>query len=225
MRNRHKMAVLALTVSGLLLNGSSFAQGGFGGRASGGAAAHGAPPSVTSFGFGGHPGFHGNPASVNSLNFGRAARGAGFGFHPRPAERRRYRNRQLVYPYFGGGYYLPYGYDYDYDDSDAAAPGPDDSGPAYGPVPHPYPRADDYRAELNSQPQAPVSDQPETVLVFRDGHQQEIKNYAIVGATLYDLSDGRTHKVQLAELDLGATVKQNDDRGITFQLPAGTKLN
>jgi hypothetical protein len=60
------------------------------------------------------------------------------------------------------------------------------------------------------------------VLVFKDGHEQEVKNYAIIGATLYELSDGRTLKVELAQLDLPATVKHNDDRGVAFQLPAGT---
>jgi hypothetical protein len=63
------------------------------------------------------------------------------------------------------------------------------------------------------------------VLVFKDGRRLELLNYAIVGSTLYDLSDGLTRKVTLAELDLPATAKQNDDRGVDFQLPAGAKLN
>lgn len=225
MRNPYKFAVLALA-SAIFLTGSVLAQRGFGAGTLGGATIHGTPPSVTSFGFGGHPGFHGAPPSVGSLNFGRVGHGRGFGFHARPRERRR--DRQLFYPYYGVGYYVPYGYDYGYDDSDyAAPPAPQDYGPDHGPPPsaYPYPRANDYRVEVNQQPQAPVSGQPETVLIFKDGHQQEVKNYAIVGSTLFDLSDGRTHKVQLAELDLPATVKQNDDRGITFQLPAATKLN
>jgi hypothetical protein len=50
-------------------------------------------------------------------------------------------------------------------------------------------------------------------------------NYAIVGSTLFNLSDGTTRKVALAELDLPATMKQNDDRGVDFQLPAGAKGN
>jgi hypothetical protein len=91
---------------------------------------------------------------------------------------------------------------------------------------------DDYRTELYSErrqqppPSAePVTAQPSTVLVFKDGHQLEVENYAIVGTTLYDLSDGRSRKVQLADLDLGATLKENDQRGVEFQLPAGTKLD
>jgi len=57
-----------------------------------------------------------------------------------------------------------------------------------------------------------------TVLVFRDGHQQEVSNYAIMGQTLYVL-DTRTHKIALGDLDLPATIKLNDDRGVEFHLP------
>lgn len=61
---------------------------------------------------------------------------------------------------------------------------------------------------------------PATVLVFRDEHQQEIQNYAIVGQTLWNFSPGRTQKIPLASLDLPATEKANDDRGVTFRVPA-----
>ena len=40
----------------------------------------------------------------------------------------------------------------------------------------------------------PVSAQPSTLFIFKDGHQQEISNYAIVGSTLYDLSEGPVEK-------------------------------
>jgi len=70
-----------------------------------------------------------------------------------------------------------------------------------------------------------AADQPETVLVFKDGHQLEIGNYAIVGSTLYDLSDGHHRKVALADLDLNATVKENDNRGVDFDLPSGAEAN
>ncbi len=67
---------------------------------------------------------------------------------------------------------------------------------------------------------APVREQPDTVLVFRDGHTVEVKNYAIVGDTLYDYSAGNRRKIDLADLDLPATQKRNDDRGIDFRMPA-----
>jgi hypothetical protein len=250
MGNGHRFAVWALiAVSTSFLAGSAFAQGGFGTHTFGGATIHGTPPSVTSIGFGGHPGFHGIPPSVTSLNFGNVPGRRDFGFRGdrfgRDGFGRRHHRRDdddFLFPLVGG-YYLPYGYDYGYDDPSNYGfdPGVDDSmeqnyyrtGPTVfdrngaGRMPGPPPGYD-YRTELNPPPAreaAPVADQPDTVLVFKDGHEQEVKNYAIVGATLYDLSDGRTRKVQLAELDLTATVKQNDDRGIAFQLPAGSKLN
>ena len=57
------------------------------------------------------------------------------------------------------------------------------------------------------------------MLVFKDGHQLEVQNYAVIGDTLYDLTPGRHHKILLADLDLTSTTKQNDDRGIDFRLP------
>ena len=72
---------------------------------------------------------------------------------------------------------------------------------------------------------AAVSEQPRTVLIFKDGHQLEVQNYAIVGRMLYDLTPGHRAKIALADLDLTATAKQNDDRGIDFQLPVGPETN
>lgn len=74
-------------------------------------------------------------------------------------------------------------------------------------------------------PEVPAADQPKTVLVFKDGHQAEVENYAIVGDTLYDLSEGRRHKIALADLNLQATSQQNEDRGIDFKIPATAALN
>ena len=42
---------------------------------------------------------------------------------------------------------------------------------------------------------------------------------------LYDLTPGHRAKIALADLDLTATAKQNDDRGIDFQLPVGPETN
>ena len=66
----------------------------------------------------------------------------------------------------------------------------------------------------------PSSIMPPTVLVFRDQHQQEVQNYAIVGHTLWNFAPGRTQKIPLTNLDLAATEKANDDRGVTFRVPA-----
>jgi hypothetical protein len=61
---------------------------------------------------------------------------------------------------------------------------------------------------------------PDTVLVFRDQRKQEIRNYAIVGQTLWNFSPQRTEKIPLTDLDLSATTKANDERGLTFRVPA-----
>jgi len=72
---------------------------------------------------------------------------------------------------------------------------------------------------------APVPDQPQTVLLFKDGRQLEVQNYAIVGNMLFDLTPGRRSRIPLADLNLAATAKENDARGIDFQLPAGVGSN
>jgi len=58
------------------------------------------------------------------------------------------------------------------------------------------------------------------MLVFKDGHSLEIGNYAIVGATLFDLTPGHPRRIPLADLDLDTTKKQNDDRGVNFEIPS-----
>lgn len=58
-----------------------------------------------------------------------------------------------------------------------------------------------------------------TVLVFRDHHQAEVRNYAIVGETLWNFAPQHTRKIALTDLDLAATEKANEDRGVTFRIP------
>ena len=60
-----------------------------------------------------------------------------------------------------------------------------------------------------------------TVLVFRDGHRQEVSNYAIMGQTVYIFDLGR-QKIGLGDLDVPATIRLNDDHGIDFHLPANS---
>lgn len=240
MRGSSKLAVLVLALGGLS-SAQNFGSGG------GNPSLHGVPPSVTSPGFGGHPGFHGVPPSVTSPGFGDVHFGShqgrfGFGFGAGHRLRHR-RNAVFVTPFFGGYYYAPYDYSYamepgvdDTMEDEYARPGPtvfDSHGVSGGEYARRAPQSDeDYRADLNRErteleapqqpvPQQPIANEPPTVLVFKDGHQQEVANYAIVGATLYELSDGRSKRVALTELDLSATVKQNDDRGVEFKLPVG----
>ncbi|MGA2346127.1 MAG: hypothetical protein ABSF93_08990 [Candidatus Sulfotelmatobacter sp.] len=86
------------------------------------------------------------------------------------------------------------------------------------PTPHAYDEAD-ASAVFPEPPQEPA------VLVFKDGRTLELGNYAIVGAILFDLTPGHSRKIALTDLDLDATRKQNDDRGISFQLPPPPQAN
>ena len=79
------------------------------------------------------------------------------------------------------------------------------------------------RSDRQAQPrdeQAMKAPLPATVLVFRDQRKQEVQNYAIVGQTLWTFAPQRTQKIPLAELDLQATAKANDERGVDFRMPS-----
>jgi len=65
---------------------------------------------------------------------------------------------------------------------------------------------------------APV-DEPATVLVFRDGHRNEVQNYAIAGQTLWVFNERQAKKILISELDLPATEAANTERGVEFSLP------
>ena len=72
----------------------------------------------------------------------------------------------------------------------------------------------------SAQPLAPA------LLIFRDGRRTEVSNYAIIGRVMYVNSDywssgAWQQEIQLADLDLPATLKLNQDRGVKFVLPAG----
>ena len=66
---------------------------------------------------------------------------------------------------------------------------------------------------------------PPAVLVFRDGHQEEIRKYTIVGTTISTSSDywnsgSWTRKIEIADLDVPETLKLNQERGAKFTLPS-----
>jgi|HubBroStandDraft_5_1064220.scaffolds.fasta_scaffold128836_2 hypothetical protein len=62
-----------------------------------------------------------------------------------------------------------------------------------------------------------------TVLIFRDQHQQEIQNYAIVGQTVWVFAPQHTQKIPLSDLDIPATTRINDERGVDFRVPGANE--
>ena len=80
------------------------------------------------------------------------------------------------------------------------------------------PRSDD--EGNNADAPAPADDKsPAAVFIFKDGHQIETRNFAIMGQSLFDFSSKTLRKIQLDEIDSAATLKANDDRGISVKLP------
>jgi hypothetical protein len=72
----------------------------------------------------------------------------------------------------------------------------------------------------------PATAIPPAVLVFRDGHQEEVKSYTIIGSTLYAKADywaggAWSRKIHIASLDVPATMKLNQEHGSQFRLPSG----
>jgi hypothetical protein len=200
---------------------------------------NGVPASVTSPGFGGQPGPQAPPASVTSLGPRGYAPSAGGIFFSNMSERHEGRHRHhrdhIFVPYYGGWYAVP-SYPYPAEDAGYEDEEPDyQGGPtifdrrgrgdgAYVPPPsdalgaHPDTRTDS-TAEISSR------EAPPTTLVFKDGHRLEVGNYAIVGATMFDLRPGHPRKIALADVDLEATQKENEDHGVSFQLPSNSQAN
>jgi hypothetical protein len=149
-----------------------------------------------------------------------------------PSLRRGFYARRTNYPYPYGYYpYLGYGWDADSSDdqaSDSYADGNSNDGPS-----PPYRedsglqrdvqalngKMDRLQADVEARNRPKPEEEPTTALVFRDKHVEEVRNYAISGGVLWVLSAQAAKKIPLAQLDLDATAKLNDDRGVDFQMP------
>ena len=220
-------------------NSSGGSRAGYGAHSASGARSY-----AGSRGYGYAPAFHppehsyssaNHSASVNRFDYGSRIDGARF----------RIRNRGVAGPWRYGypgwyGYYNPYFYDpywlwdssssYDdgQDQGDAQGyvmgqQGPDEPGApdSYG---ENYSDGRDQDAYARPAPYEPrhaelTAPSAPTTLIFRDQHKEEIQNYAIVGDMLFSFSAERTQKIPLSDLDIPATTKVNEDRGVNFRVP------
>jgi hypothetical protein len=78
--------------------------------------------------------------------------------------------------------------------------------------------------KIAQQPALP--ELPPAVLIFKDGHREQVPEYAIVGSTIYASGDywqsGHwTKNIQVSALNIPATIQANRDAGIRFTLPSG----
>jgi hypothetical protein len=172
-----------------------------------------------------HNGFHGHPFYNHGFRnycYGYSCRG-GYGYY---------------YPWAYGGYYDPYwwgdsgsSYDADYERDRAMAS--EMNAQSWDEQRMRRQQDQDYRDEYGNDrdhyarstpaPSEPESAVPETVLIFRDQHKLEVRNYAIVGQTLWNFAPQHTQKIPLFDLDITATSRANDDRGLTFRIPANSE--
>ena len=184
----------------------------------------------------GHP--SGGSVGISGRHFGPGIVVSGRGFN------RGY--RRSGYPYGYGLYGAPYYYSDDYGPYEADyRPEPAPPQPVQLVQEKPEPLPDPVLLELhgtqwvkvgtfgeasqqalNSSTTAPVKEIPPAVLVYRDGHNEEVSSYSIIGRVMYTKSDyyssgSWTRTIQLADLDLPATLKQNQQRGVKFDLPSG----
>ncbi len=200
----------------------------------------GVPASVTSPGFGfvprtfiGHRGFV--PLGNNRVFF-RPGFGFRRGFFPgRFGSAGAFGFTGAVAPFFPAPVVVPF---FDYSEGEAVPPEnimtqPGQPQPIVVVVPE---RGEREVAQPEAAPpppreQAPAASAkplpapPPTIFVLRNGQKLELSDYALTSDTLYDLRDGRTKKISLAEVDLPATVKANEDRGVEFTLPNAARVH
>jgi len=184
--------------------------------------------------FASHGGFAGHSSSSGAFHggsFGRSSR-----VHVRSGN--SYSNHRGFY---GRGYYpyaayYPYGY-YGWYDDPLAYNTQDEDQDVYASVPYPAEpedsglqrdvqalngKVDRLQADVEARNRPKPDAEPETALVFRDQHVEQVRNYAISGGMLWVLNERAAKKIPLDQLDLDATVKMNDNRGVDFQVPGPT---
>jgi hypothetical protein len=172
-----------------------------------------------------------------------AISGFGEGFHRRGFRHSGFFNGPYLYPGFYPEYYS------DFDDSYQYQPPPRPSAPEPAaasqvqqqPLPAPallelqgsqwvkvtsFTMGQSPLSTRAAQPSSVVKEMPPTILVYRDGRTEELSSYSIIGDSIYTKSDywtsgTWTRTIQIADLDISSTLKQNQRRGVKFELPSG----
>jgi len=226
---RRLLSIAAFVILAALVSASA-QRGGMRASSGGRGVAVGHPSGGHAFG-----GMHAGPSARPSPSF----RGNGFGkvhirtggFHHCHGCRRGY-----GYPWYAGygyaGYYSPYwGWDssssYNYDEDHARELALANEMNAVSLQEQRLREQEDRDRDVYARRAQPREEEraaavPATALVFRDQHVEEVRNYAISGGTLWVLNEQTAKKIPLAQLDLPATAKMNEDRGVDFQVPGPT---
>lgn len=89
-------------------------------------------------------------------------------------------------------------------------------GPEYSPSPYPPPAT-------QAVAPAPLRNQPELTLIFKDGHTQVVRNYLLTPSQLIvmdEAASGREPRIPLSELNLPATERAAQQAGLDFSPPS-----
>lgn len=129
-----------------------------------------------------------------------------------------------AWPWFGG---WPYFGNWDSSDYDSGADTGGAAAQSYAePETAPAEEAEAQPLYQSYQPAAAPgimpSAEPAVTIVYRDGHSQQIHNYALTQSALLLLDDasfGRTQQISLQEINLPATQQVNRAAGVDFKVP------
>ncbi len=84
-------------------------------------------------------------------------------------------------------------------------------------------RAQDIAAQNNAA-QNDGLDHPPVTLVFNNGRPPEkVSSYVLTGSSIFVAEPGHQRKIPIADLDLPATIEQNREAGVDFELPGGSR--
>jgi hypothetical protein len=76
--------------------------------------------------------------------------------------------------------------------------------------------------EQSTPPSAAAQNAPAVTLILKDGRRIEAAGYALVGSTLWILNAQDATKISLSDVDVDATQKENQKRGINVVIPPNT---
>lgn len=88
----------------------------------------------------------------------------------------------------------------------------------------PAPPSAQSAAAQSSAAQSDGLDHPEVTLVFNNGRQpMKVHSYVLTGSSVFVAENGHQRVIPVADLDLPATIAQNREAGVDFELPGGSR--
>jgi hypothetical protein len=88
----------------------------------------------------------------------------------------------------------------------------------------PPPQSGNQNSAQSAAAQSDGLDHPAITLVFNDGRQPvKVHSYVLTGSSIFVAENGHERVIPVADLDLPATIAQNREAGVDFELPGGSR--